>query len=137
MGARVVAERIKPEISIVMESTTAADLADTEESRRVVCLGKGGALSFMDRATIYDRSLMDFALRIAEEEGIPAQIKQLVAGGNDSGAIHKTGEGVRPMVISVPTRYLHSASCVCAVSDIEAVGNLCEAVLRRMDTERP
>ncbi len=137
MGARVAAERIMPEISIVLESTTAADLADTEERRRVVTLGKGGALSFMDRATVYDRPLLDFALTLAGEQGIPAQIKQYVAGGNDSGAIHKSGAGVRPMVISVPTRYLHSASCVAALSDFEATADLCEAILRHMDRERP
>ena len=41
------------------------------------------------------------------------------------------------LIVSVPTRYLHSASCVCAISDIEAAADLCEAILRRMDTERP
>ncbi len=136
-GALVAAQRIKPEISIVLEGTTAADLADMEESRQVVCLGKGGALSFMDRATVYDRPLLEFALALAKEQGIPTQIKQLVAGGNDSGAIHKSGEGTRPMVISVPTRYLHSASCVAHISDFLAVGDLCEALLRHMDTDRP
>lgn len=132
MGARVAAERIMPEISIVLEGTTAGDLADTEESRRVVRLGKGGALSFMDRATVYDRPLLDLALTLAKEREIPVQIKQFVAGGNDSGSIHKSGEGVRPMAISVPTRYLHSASCVAALSDFLAVGELCETILREM-----
>ena len=136
-GALVTAQRIRPDLSIVLEGTTAGDLPDTAKSRQVVHLGQGGALSFMDRATIYDRSLLNFALALAKEEGIPTQIKQYVSGGNDSGAIHKSGEGVRAMAISVPTRYLHSAACVAQLSDIAAVGDLCEAILRRMDREQP
>jgi endoglucanase len=83
----------------------------------------------MDRGTIYDRELYKLAFSVADEKGIPVQTKSVVAGGNDSGAIHITGDGVRTMAISIPCRYLHSPSCVADKSDIKACYDLCLAVL--------
>ena len=99
-------------------------------ARRVADLGKGGALSLADRSTIYDRELIDRALSIGKEKGIALQVKRYVSGGNDAGSIHKSGEGVRPLALSVPTRYLHSPSCVCALADFRAVRALTEELVR-------
>lgn len=131
-GAKVAAAKIKPDIAIVLESTAIADLPDTDPARRVADVGKGGALSIADRSTIYDKELLSFALRIGEEKNIPVQVKRYVSGGNDAGSIHKTGEGVRPLALSVPTRYLHSPSCVASVSDYRAVRDLVEAMVREL-----
>lgn len=129
-GAKVAAQRIKPDVAIVLECTAIADLPDTDPARRVADVGKGGALSLADRSTIYDRVLITKALEIAKERDIPVQVKRYVSGGNDAGSIHKTGVGVRPLALSVPTRYLHSPSCVCAVSDFRAVCRLTEELVR-------
>ena len=128
------AAKIKPDIAIVLESTAIADLPDTDPSRRVADVGKGGALSIADRSTIYDRELISLALRLGDEKNIPVQVKRYVSGGNDAGSIHKTGEGVRPLALSVPTRYLHSPSCVASVSDFRAVRDLTEAIVRSLGT---
>ena len=129
-GAKVAANKIKPHIAIVLESTAVADLPDVDPARRVADLGKGGALSLADRSTIYDRELIDRALSIGKEKGIALQVKRYVSGGNDAGSIHKSGEGVRPLALSVPTRYLHSPSCVCALADFRAVRALTEELVR-------
>lgn len=131
-GAKVAANKIKPHIAIVLESTAIADLPDVDAARRVADVGGGGALSIADRSTIYDRELIDKALHLGKEKGIAVQVKRYVSGGNDAGSIHKTGEGVRALALSVPTRYLHSPSCVCAVSDFRAVRALCEELVRNI-----
>ena len=131
-GAKVAAQRIKPHIAIVLECTAIADLPDTDPARRVADVGRGGALSLADRSTIYDRELVTKAIEIAKDKDIPVQVKRYVSGGNDAGSIHKTGVGVRPLALSVPTRYLHSPSCVCSVSDFRAVYRLTEALIRGM-----
>ncbi len=135
-GAKVTAERLHPDLAIVLECTAIADLADVPESNRVAIQGEGGALSVMDRSTVYDREFLRFALDTAKEEGIPVQLKKYVSGGNDAGSIHKTGEGVRTLALSVPTRYLHSPACVANLSDFRNVTKLTEAMLRRLATER-
>ena len=80
----------------------------------------------MDRRTVYDRELYNLASSLAEQNGIPCQTKTLIAGGNDAGAIHISGSGVRTAAVSAPCRYLHSPCCVAQYSDIEA----CEALTR-------
>ena len=92
-------------------------------------VGQGGVISLLDRSTIYDRAFVDFAMETAEREGIPAQIKRYVSGGNDAGHIHKSGAGVRSLAISAATRYLHSASCVAAIRDFESIRALVLALV--------
>ena len=131
-GAKVAANKIRPNIAIVLESTAIADLPEVSANRRVADVGKGGALSVADRSTIYNRELIDMALRVGKEKGIPVQLKRYVSGGNDAGSIHKSGEGVRTLALSVPTRYLHSPSCVASISDYRAVRDLTEAMIRSL-----
>ena len=54
---------------------------------------------------------------VCRENNIKIQTKTVVAGGNDSGAIHISGNGVKTMAISLPCRYLHSPSCVIKSDD--------------------
>ena len=114
-GAKTAAFAINPECAIVLEGTTAADIAGVNETDSVCSLGKGPAVSFMDRATVYDR---DF-YRKALDSGILCQPKRAVAGGNNSGAIHLSREGVRTIAVSVPCRYIHTASSIADINDFE------------------
>ena len=125
MGAAgAAAYRVGPDYAIVVETTTAADLADVPDSKKVCRLGDGGAVSFMDRRTIYPRELFDRALELAEKNGIKTQVKQMVSGGNNAGVIHKTAGGIKTVTVSLPCRYLHSPSCVLKFEDIEESSKL-------------
>lgn len=117
-AAMTAAYRVNPDYAIVVETTTAADLADVPESKKVCRLGQGGVISFMDKRTIYPKELFDKAFELAKENGVKAQVKQAVAGGNNAGVIHKTAGGVKILTVSLPCRYLHSPSCVLKVEDI-------------------
>ena len=127
-GATVSAFSVAPDYALVLEATTAADIIDAPEEKQVCVLGKGPAVSFMDNATVYDPALFKKALALAEENGIPAQPKTMVAGGNDAGSVHKSRAGVRTLTVSVPCRYIHSASCVCDKNDVLAARQLAEAI---------
>ena len=129
-GAKAAAYTIAPDIAVVLETTTACDIAGTSGGKRVCELGKGCVVSFMDRATIYDRSLYELARRTADKNDIANQTKTLIAGGNDSGAIHVSRGGVRTCALSVPCRYLHSPACVIKESDYIATAELASAVLK-------
>ena len=113
---------------IVVETTTAADIAGVQPHKRVCALGKGAVVSFMDRSTLYDRKLYDFAFSLAERKNIRCQSKTLVAGGNDAGAIHKSRGGVKTITVSVPCRYLHSPSCVIEEGDLYDAADLVRAL---------
>ena len=64
----------------------------------------------------------------AKEINIPCQTKTLVAGGNDSGAIHSSVGGIRTVALSVPCRYLHSPSCMIKKSDVQSTAELAYAM---------
>ncbi|MBP3380525.1 MAG: M42 family metallopeptidase [Ruminococcus sp.] len=118
-GSRVSAFSLAPDFAIVLEATTAADIDGVSGQKRVCALGDGPVVGFMDRSTVYDKELYRLAFDTAKELGIPCQTKTMIAGGNDSGAIHLSGNGVRTIAVSVPCRYLHSPSCVIDTADLE------------------
>ncbi|MBQ4312734.1 MAG: M42 family peptidase [Clostridia bacterium] len=119
-GATCAAYTVAPDFAIVLEATTASDIAGVKEGDQVCCVGKGAVVGFMDRRTIYDRGLFDMALRIGSEKNIAVQVKQAVAGGNDAGAIQQSGKGVRTIAVSLPCRYIHAPCSVIAESDLRA-----------------
>lgn len=131
-GAKAAAFTIAPDYAIVLETTTACDIAGVSGEKRVCRLGQGCVVSFMDKSTIYDRELYSIARKIANEHGIQNQTKTLIAGGNDSGAIHVSREGVRTCALSVPCRYLHSPSCVICEKDYYAVKQLASLLLKEI-----
>lgn len=127
-GAATAAFSVAPDYAIVLEATTAADIPNVKKEQQVCRLGEGPAVSFMDGRTVYDRQLYKQAFEIAAAEGIPCQPKAGTSGGNDAGAIHLSREGVRTTAISVPCRYLHSASCVIHKDDLLNTLALTEAL---------
>lgn len=128
-SAGTAAYRINPDYAIVVETTTAADLADVPESKKVCKLGEGAVISFMDRRTIYSKELFDKAFELAEKHGIKAQVKSMVAGGNNAGVIHKTAGGIKTLTVSMPCRYLHSPSCVLKIDDIQESERIIRALV--------
>jgi endoglucanase len=52
----------------------------------------------------------------------------MVAGGNDSGAIHTTKGGVRTIAVSLPCRGLHSPASVIAKEDFHRTERLVGAL---------
>lgn len=120
-GAAAASFTVNPDIAFVLETTTACDIQGVTGGKRVCELGHGAVVSYMDNGTVYDRGLYDLAVRTAHDNNIPVQTKTLIAGGNDSRAIHISHGGVRTCAISVPCRYLHSPSCVIKNDDFKAV----------------
>lgn len=123
-GAKTAAFSVDPDYAIVVETTTAADIAGVAKEKQVCKLGDGAVISFMDRGTLYSRELYDLAFELAEKHGIKVQAKTVVAGGNDAGVIHTSRAGVRTLTVSLPCRYLHSPSCVICEADIEQVSKI-------------
>ncbi len=127
-GARTAAFTVEPDFCLCLEATTAADIDSVSAENTVCKLGDGPAVSFMDRATVYDRVLYDCAI----ESGITCQPKSAVTGGNNSGAIHLSKSGVRTLAVSVPCRYIHSSSCVADLKDAENALKLTKYMINKI-----
>ncbi len=128
-GAGVAAAQTDPDIAVILESTTAADLPDVQGSERTCSLGGGAVISFMDGRTVYDKALYDLAAALCDQKGIRWQTKTKIAGGNDAGAIQSAGRGARVLAVSVPCRYLHAPCTVIRLADAEACEQLVRALI--------
>ncbi len=130
-GAKTAAFSVNPDIAIVIEATTAADIDNVSDGKKVCSLGGGAVVSFMDRSTMYDRELYDIAFSQAKEKNIPCQTKTTVAGGNNSASIHTSRSGVKTIAVSAPCRYLHSPSCVVNKNDLKACYDMVNAIIEK------
>ena len=131
-GSACTSYSVQSDISVVLESTTAGDLCGVTGGDRVCVLGNGPVVSFMDGRTIYDKGLYNLAMFVAKDNGIKVQTKTAIAGGNDAGAIQTSGRGSRVMAISLPCRYIHSASSVVKADDINETRKLLKKLLPRL-----
>lgn len=120
-GAFGAAFSVTPDIALVLEGTTAADLPDMEARQRVCAPGKGPVIPFMDGGTVYDRELFELLRDLAQKNGIPWQTKEFISGGTDAGAIQRSKDGVRVGAISAAVRYLHTPSSVASVEDCQNI----------------
>ena len=119
-GAAAAAYTIDPDYAIVIEATTACDTPGNSGADKVCSLGNGAVISYMDRTTAYDSKLFKDAFKTAKEHDISVQTKTKTTGGNDAGVIHKSMGGIKTITVSLPCRYIHSASCVADKDDISS-----------------
>lgn len=131
-GAMVAAHKIQPDCVFALEGTIADDLPKEEDVSPTTELGKGPALSAMDRRTIYDKRLNGLLMETAEELGIPYQWKQPGIGGTNAGSISLVGTGVPAACIAVPCRYIHTPEAMLLKEDYFNTIKLVEQSLRRM-----
>lgn len=128
-GAYTAAYRAAPDVALIVEGTTAADLPSVPENRKICKPGGGVVIPFMDNGTIYDKELYGILTGLANKRGIRWQTKNVVAGGTDAGAFQRSRAGVKTAGIAAPVRNLHSPSCVGKYSDMEAVLELARLFL--------
>lgn len=129
-GAIAAAREVSPGTALIFESTTASDLPSCSGADKVCVPGNGAVVPFMDGGTLYDCELYEKIRAFAAEHGIPTQTKTRIAGGTDAASIQRSLSGVRVAAISLPCRYIHSGSCVAAVSDMEACVSLAVALAK-------
>lgn len=60
-GAACTAFAVKPDISVILEATTAGDLCSVTGGDRVCFAGGGAVISFMDGRTVYNKELYNMA----------------------------------------------------------------------------
>lgn len=123
---------VAPDIALIVETATCADLPSVAEHQRVTRLGRGVVIPFMDRGTVYSRELYGLLTGLAEKNGIPWQTKTSVAGGTDAAAVQRARGGVLTAAVAAPVRNLHSPAPVASVEDIENLYKLCALFLEEI-----
>jgi endoglucanase len=131
-GARVAAHAVDPDAAFVLEGTIADDLPKDDDVSPTTELGKGPALSLMDRRTIFNQGLNKLLVDAAQESGIAIQYKQPGLGGTDAGAIESARGGVPTAAVSVPCRYIHSPAAILSKKDYRDTEKLMRAALQKL-----
>ncbi|GAB6116910.1 M42 family metallopeptidase [Thermoanaerobacter brockii subsp. lactiethylicus] len=134
-GAGAAAYNVEPHFAIIVEGTVAADVTDSAPHLVSTELGKGPAISLMDRTTLYDRKVIDKIVKIADENKVPYQFRRIASGGNDAGKIHLTKGGIKAIAVSVPCRYIHSFNSVAFLEDFHNTVKLVDLIIKNIEKE--
>jgi endoglucanase len=118
-GARVSAYRSRADIGIAVEVTWTSDhphAAKTELGD--IRVGAGPAIF---RGPNINPRVFDRMVSAAEAEGIPYQLDIYATGSpTDGHVMQMSRNGMAVGIVSVPTRYLHTASEVLSLDDVDA-----------------
>jgi len=134
-GARTSVDIVRPDVAFALEVDIAQDTLISRDEEIQVYLGRGPSVVMYDASMVAHRRLRDFVLDVAEAERIPVQLSAMPGGGTDAGAFHVHARGVPSLVISVPTRYIHTHAGVISRADYTRALNLITAVVRRLDAD--
>lgn len=129
-GAEVAARQIAPDIALALECTIAADVPGVAIHKTPTRQGHGPSISVLDTTMIGMPRVINALTGVANAEGITWQYKVPAPGGTDGGAIHRSGSGVLTGVVSLPGRYIHSASTVLRTGDLDNAAALVAAFAR-------
>lgn len=122
-GAGAAAFAVEPDVAIAVDVTDTGDLPE-RKTPMAVDMGKGPAIKVMDRSVICTPAVCAALEQAAHDCGIATQREILQCGGTDTAALQKARAGVQAGAVSIPTRYIHSPSEMCAVSDVEDAAKL-------------
>lgn len=128
-GAGVAGRRVQPQVMLNFEGTTANDVPDSEGHTSVTSVGKGPALTMMDRTLIVPQRMLDALKKSAHKAGLPWQLRKGAAGGTDAGMVALAASGCVCGGISLPCRYIHSPCSVASWDDLENVYKLADGFL--------
>ncbi|PLT29416.1 M42 family metallopeptidase [Peribacillus deserti] len=125
-GAGPAAYHVKPNVALAIDVTLAGGTPGLEDKQIPIGLGKGPAIKFFDWAphsamigNSVPRWLTQKLVNVAKENSIPFQREVLLNGATDGWAISLSGEGVATGCISLPSRYIHSATGCVHVDNLE------------------
>ena len=135
-GAKTSADVIGPHVAIAVDTCIAGDTPGMSEDQASAKLGAGVAVCIYDASMIPHVRLRDFVLETAKASGIPYQLEFSEGGGTDGGRIHLHAQGVPSIVLSVPTRYIHSHNGIISRKDYDATVNLITELLKKLDEKK-
>lgn len=129
-GAQTSAYGIDPDLGFSIDVT---GWGDTPGMRHFeMALGKGPAIKIRDGGMLSDPRIVGWMVRAAERNRIPYQREVLLGGTTDARAMQLVRGGVPVGCVSIPCRYVHTASEMVDMRDVENAVKLIVAMLRTL-----
>jgi len=133
-GAKVVANRVKPDLAICFEGTPADDTFAKDHLIQTR-LKHGPMLRHIDQGMITHPRFLRFALNLAKELHIPVQEAVRTGGATNGTSIHLSNLGVPTIVIGHPVRYGHSHNSIASLSDYKKGVQLAVEIIKAMNSD--
>lgn len=130
-GAYVAAYDINPDIVIALNAVLCDDRPDVSKHLMSTEMGKGTAISLMDRNAM-NSEFIDEIVTVAKEEKIQYQFITTSSESNNQSAYLMSQEGCSAISLGVPCRYMHSSISVVSKSDIKNTKELVLGILKRL-----
>jgi endoglucanase len=132
-AAAAAAERLRPEVAVVVETTYASDAPHPDPPAwGDVRLG-GGPVVF--HGAVVHPAVVAGLVRAAEVAGTPVAIEAGAETASDADDVYTAAGGVAAGCVAVPLRYMHTASEVVQLSDVDAMSRLLEAYARSLTAD--
>ena len=130
-GARTAAYGLDPQVAIAIDVTPATDYPGGDARRAgPIELGMGAMIA---RGPTLNKHVTDLLGAAAEAEDIPHAWEVYTrTTSTDADEIHFTRAGIPTGLLSIPTRYLHSPTEMCALEDVESNIRLIVAFAKRL-----
>jgi endoglucanase len=127
-GAQTSTYGVDPDLGFALDVT---GWGDTPNMRSLaIALGKGPAIKIRDAGMLSDPRVVKWMIRAAEKNRIPYQREVLQGGSTDARAMQLVRGGVPVGAISIPCRYVHTASEMVDMRDVENAAKLITALLK-------
>jgi tetrahedral aminopeptidase len=133
-GARTAAYQLEPDVSLAIDTTAVSDTPE-EMMDQSLALGKGPGIKVMYFSLIASVHVRRKLEEVAKKEGIPYQLEIFPGIGTDAGEMHTSKQGVPTGVLSLPSRYAHSAVEVIDLEDLRNTQALLQAFLETTKTK--
>ena len=117
-GSQTAAYAVRPDVALCFDVTATGDAIGA--SPMACVLGGGAAVKIKDSSVICDEGVTDRLCELAEQRGIKYQREILTYGGTDTSSMQLARAGARVGALSIPTRYIHTSTEMCELSDAEA-----------------
>ncbi|MDO8578850.1 MAG: M42 family metallopeptidase [Dehalococcoidales bacterium] len=132
-GATTSAEVIDPDVAIILEVEICGDVPGIKPEESAVKLAGGPTLLAYDARMIPNLKLRDLVIDTAKASNIPLQVSAMEGGATDGGPIHLHKSGVPTVVLSIPTRHIHSHGGIIHRQDFDNTVELVAAIIRKLD----
>lgn len=126
-GARTSSFKINPDFALAIDTTAAGDTPGIKETESPLKLGDGVAITMIEasgRGIIVNEKVKNIFLESAKENKIKHQLAIIEGGMTDGAMIYMNREGVPTGVLSIPSRYIHAATGVFDINDINSAVTL-------------
>lgn len=116
-GAKVAANKIKPDLAIAVDVAVAYDTPGMSGQASDTAIGNGPVVILMDASNIGHTGFIKHIKAVAKKHNITIQLDTTAGGGTDAGSIHVANEGTPTVSIGVALRYMHSNVSVLHTDD--------------------